>query len=293
MGRKVKVGIVALSVDESILRSHYLDTYEYFLAANINPFGIVVEGLVYTQGYEIKNSQLYTGVKIVRDDSMFRKGYVISEIRDYFTKRAFEENEYDYILSCDDDFKFRPRSHESILNDVLYMERYRNVGVTCMHYHKGGPDDSVLQDIVLPTYYYDFNPSRVATRSGIMIRKEAFVSWGGEDKVRYFEEAVMATYAYQEGFRVVHSLSDTIHKTKSTGLGQSLERKYGKNDIPQSGRQILHQKGLLDPSLDKEGNPRYDTPCKVSSKLLKDHLDNHRRRFNMGEESYLMLVEGV
>lgn len=263
---KKKILFLALSVSEEILNTHFYETFVKF----IEPIGLFeydVQALVYIQGFGSTHTSGL--IDFVRDDTMFNKGYSISEIRDYFTQKAIKDYCPDYILICDDDTKFGFASLYSVDCDVSYLEKHPEVGMTNMHYHKGGHDHS--------TKYYDFNPSRVAARSGILLRTDAYVTWGGENKVTYFEECVLATYAYQKGYEIKHSVSDIIHKSKPSGLGLSLERKYGKSNIPSSGRRVLSELGLLVPCTDSEGNPRYDVPCKLSKSLQEIHNRNKER----------------
>lgn len=267
MNNKKKVLFLALSINEEILNTHFYETFVKFVEP-IGPFlEYDIKALVYVQGFG--NSHTSGLIDFVRDDTMFGKGYSISEIRDYFTQKAINDYRPDYIFSCDDDFKFGSESLYYIDCDVSYLEEYSEIGMTNMHYHKGS--------YVCSTEYYDFNPSRVATRSGILFKTDAYVTWGGESKVTYFEECVLATYAYQKGYEIKHSVSDIIHKTKSTGLGLSLERKYGKSNIPGSGRRVLSELGLLIPRTDSEGSPRYDVPCKISKSLEESHNRNKER----------------
>lgn len=265
------ITILALSINKDILESHFINTFKY-IEDNIPKYEneFLINGVVYTQGFD--QPKVFDHCKFVRDDTVYNQGYSISEVRDYFTdKIAYNPPHPDYIFHCDDDFKFGPRSLECIINDVRYMESCKDVGLSCMHYHKGGPDSD--------NYWYNFNPSRVATRSGILFKVSAYDGWGGENKVRYFEECVLATKIYLKGYRVVHSVSDIIHKTKPTGLGLSLERKYGKNNIPDSGRKILCDKGYLIPSkgTNEEGHTyyRYDVPLKTSELTEDTHFKNN------------------
>lgn len=269
MSDRKKVLFLALSVNEEILNTHFYETFVKFIEPK-DSLQYDIKALVYVQGFG--NSRTSDLIDFVRDDAMFGKGYSISEIRDYFTQKAIKDYCPDYIFSCDDDFKFRDASLYSICRDVEYLESHPEVGLTNMHYHKGGPTEDDL--------YYDFNPSRVATRMGILFRTDAYVTWGGESKVIYFEECVLATYAYQKGYEIKHSVSDIIHKTRSTGLGLSLEHKYGKSNIPRSGRRVLSELGLLVPRTDSEGNPRYDVPCKISKTLEESHIKNKERLLN-------------
>lgn len=264
-----KVLFLALSINPEILKSHFAGSF-YHINENFTCLeskdneGITISAIVYTQGFDFEET--IDNVTFIRDDTMYNKGFTISEIRDYFTQKAIKEYHPDYILHCDDDFKFREHSLHSVLKDVRYFEKNPDVGLSCMHYHKGY--DAYSQP-------YDFNPSRVATRSGILFRVSAYQGWGGEHKIQYFEECYLATMIYKQGYRVIHTTSSTIHKTKPTGLGLSLERKYGKNNIPRSGRQILCDQGLLIPSKGKDsgGNEylRYDVPLRVSESLKKFH----------------------
>lgn len=261
---------LALSIDKEILETHFAGTFDIINKSSCSQL-YSYRAVVYTQGFtydkEIDN------VEFVRDDTMYQKGYSISEIRDYFTDKALSRYSPEFVMHCDDDFKFQSVSSRSVYQDMIYMRSHPEVGLTCMHYHKDGPPMNF-------EYYYDFNPSRVATRSGILFRSDAFSTWGGEDKVRYFEEAVLATYIYHDGYKIKHSISNTIHKTKPTGLGLSLERKYGKSNIPQSGRKILHDQGLLTPSYSQDGSPRYDVPMKISESLQSSHEINLKFRLS-------------
>lgn len=273
MERKIKVLFLALSVNSDILNTHFYESFEEFIEPQIinnSSLNYDIKALVYIQGFGSTHTSGL--IDFVRDDTMFNKGYSISEIRDYFTTKAITEYSPDYIFHCDDDFKFRSKSLYSVCRDLAYLESHPEVGMTNMHYRKGGPAES--------DEYYDFNPSRVATRMGILLRSNAYVSWGGEHKVTYFEECVLATYAYHAGYEIKHSISDIIHKTKPTGLGLSLERKYGKSNIPGSGRRVLSELGLLIPSTDKIGNPRYDVPCRISNKLKTNHDICKKLRLN-------------
>ena len=261
---------LALSIDKEILDTHFAGTFDLINKSSSSQL-YSYRAVVYTQGFTYDKE--VDNVEFIRDDTMYRKGYSISEIRDYFTSKALANYNPEFVMHCDDDFKFQSESSRSVYQDMIYMKSHPEVGLTCMHYHKNGPP-------VDSEYYYDFNPSRVATRSGILFRSEAFSTWGGDSKVRYFEEAVLSTYIYRDGYDIKHSISNTIHKTKPTGLGLSLERKYGKSNIPQSGRRILHEQGYLIPSLDKEGKPRYDTPLKVSEDLQKLHEINLKYRLS-------------
>ena len=265
-----KIGVMALTVNEEIFRSHYLATYENFFQANMTDLEVVVEGLVYTQGFDISEKEEYTGLHVVRDDSVFKKGYSISEIRDYFTEKAFEDYGYDYILFCDDDFKFGSRSGECILRDFQFMESNPDVGITNFHYNIRLDEETYSKE------YYDFNPSRVCTRSGIFVKRDAFVTWGGGDMVIYYEECVLAGEAYRRGYRVVHSIADIIHITKKSGLGKSLEREYKDNFSDMvGGRQVMCRKGLYVPATDKDGTVNYRKPCKVSQVLADLHHNNN------------------
>lgn len=266
------IGVLALSVNLDTFRTHYFATCENFLQANVlaNDDDIFVEGLVYTQGYDWPLSR--TGLRIIRDDTMYNKGYSISEIRDYFTKKAFDEYGYDYILFADDDFKFGPRSGECILRDFDLMEDHRDVGITNFHYNIKLDCESYFGE------YYDFNPSRVCTRSGIFVRRDAYVTWGGKDKVIYYEECVLACEAYMRGYRVVHSIADIIHITKRTGLGKTMEREYEDNfDEMVGGRQVMCRRGYFVPATNHKGFPDYRKPCKISPIAQHRHDVNHER----------------
>lgn len=270
----IKVLFLALSVNEEILTSHFADSFRYineFSSSFINQEDY--RAVVYTQGFDYRAS--IDNVDFIRDDTVYNQGLSISEIRDYFTSKAIESYHPEYILHCDDDFKFREKSMKSVYNDIKFMEKHPEIGLSCMHYSKGGPDD-------INGYQYDFNPSRVATRSGILYKTCAYEKgdWGSDYKVRYFEECYLASMIYQKGYRIIHSSSPTIHKTKPTGLGLSLERKYGKNNIPQNGRKILHDQGLLTPSYNKDGSPRYDVPMRVSENLQSFHEINLKFRLS-------------
>lgn len=262
----IKVLFLALSVNREILNSHFYESFVRFIEPAIKQSkeDFQIKALVYAQGFDMTSSSEI--IDIVRDDTVFNKGYSISEIRDYFTSKAIKEYNPKYIFHCDDDFKFRENSYYSVCRDLSYLDSHPEVGMTNMHYHKGGPSET--------DEYYDFNPSRVATRMGILFRTDAYVSWGGEHKVTYFEECVLAARAYEKGYEIKHSVSDIIHKTKPTGLGLSLERKYGKSNIPGSGRRVLSEEGLFIPRTDCSGEPRYDVPCKLSDKLLELHFRN-------------------
>lgn len=264
-----KIAVMALSVNINTFYSHYFSTCENFLSANMTDEDVIVEGLVYTQGFSW--NIMTTGLRVIRDDSMYKKGYSISEIRDYFTKKAFDDYGYDYILFCDDDFKFGSRSGECIIRDFRFMEENPDVGITNFHYN------IKLDKRAYEGEYYDFNPSRVCTRSGIFVKRDAFVTWGGEDKVIYYEECVLAGEAYRKGYRVVHSIADIIHITKKSGLGKSLEREYKDNFAEMNGgRQVMHRKGYYDPVKCKDGTIDYRKPCKISKLLFESHLTNRQ-----------------
>lgn len=266
-----KVVILALSIDESILDSHFVSSFTNLRDSKEE---LDYNTVIFTQGFDYPD--YVEGISFIRDDTMYNKGYSISEIRDYFTRRVISEMKPEFILHCDDDFKFGVNSLKSICNDVKLMEDNKDVGLTCMHYCKSGPSD--------PPEYYDFNPSRVATRSGVLFRVEAYTTWGSEYKVRYFEECFLATEIYRRGYKVMHSVSDTIHKTKPSGLGLSQERQYGKNNIPYSARKILCDINYLVPSIgkDKDGNDylRYDIPLRVSDSSFKLHNLYHKNLLN-------------
>lgn len=267
----VRVLFLALSVNEDILDTHFANSFHYINESN-DPIenDISYKAVVYTQGFDYNKKM--NKVDFIRDDTVYRKGLSISEIRDYFTKKAIEDYTPEYILHCDDDFKFRERSMKAVCNDIKLMEEFPEIGLSCMHYSKDGPEDN-------NGYQYDFNPSRVATRSGILFKTDSYEDgdWGSSYKVRYFEECYLASMIYKKGYRVIHSSSPTIHKTKPTGLGLSLERKYGKNNIPDSGRKVLCDLGLLIPSVGKleDGTQynRYDVPLKTSNKLENLHKE--------------------
>lgn len=260
-----KILILALSVSEETLVSHFEDSFREYVEG-FSSDQVDLKSVVYLQGFSRESpcKQLF----YVRDDSFYNKGFSISEIRDYFTSRAIREYCPDYILSCDDDFKFRSSFIQSLLRDLKFFIDSPSAGLSCMHYHKYCPEEEDL---------YEFNPSRVATRSGLFFRVSAYPEegWGGQDKVRYFEECYLAAMIYKKGYQIYHSSSDTIHKTKPTGLGLSQEKKYGKNNIPFSGRKILCDKGYYVPSQGKlpDGSTylRYDVPLKVSKILQKFH----------------------
>lgn len=260
-----RVLITALSVDYKTLDEYFVRTYESLVNHELSN-KVDFHSVVFTQGFVY--DKVVKGIDFIYDDTMYGKGYSISEIRDYFTERLIEEYNFDYFYFCDDDFKFNTESLRSIYNDMTYMDINPEVGLTSMHYKKNGPGE-------VPDYYYDFLPSRVAMCSGMMVRKSAFNGWGGSLGIRYFEECSMAAYVYANGYRVVHSLSNTIHRTKPTGLGISQERQYGKNNIPKNGRRVMCEEGLFIPSIGKDENGnkfhRYDVPLKNSEKLEKLH----------------------
>lgn len=267
---KNKVLITALSVNEETLKSHFLDTYRNLV--NHELFNkLEIHTVIFTQGFTCETPTGST-IDLIRDDTVFNKNLAISEIRNYFTEKLLKNYDFDYFYFCDDDFKFNTESLRALYNDIKFMNENPEVGVTSMHYKKGGPGD-VLD------YYYDFLPSRVAMCSGMVVKKEAFDNWG--HGVKYFEECVMAAYAYRRGYRVVHSLSNTIHRTKPTGLGISQERKYGKNNIPGNGRKVMCEEGLFIPAVgkDAEGSKfdRYDVPLKNSENLEKLHKLNRQK----------------
>lgn len=266
---KNKVLVTALSVNKDTLESHFLNTY-FNLTSHELFDELEISTVIFTQGYSYEGV-VDPAISLVRDDSVFNKGLAISDVRNYFTDKLFEGYDFDYLYFCDDDFKFNTESLRALYNDVKFMNENSDIGVTSMHYKKGGPGESL-------DYYYEFLPSRVAMCSGIVVKKEAFAGWGSG--VRYFEECVMAAYAYRKGYKVVHSISNTIHRTKSTGLGISQERKYGKNNIPGNGRKVMCEEGLFIPAVgkDSEGNRfnRYDVPLKNSKVLEESHRLNHQ-----------------
>lgn len=262
---KIRIIALALSVNEEILTTHFLKTWHHMkITPTIN---YDLTGVIFTQGFDISTDD--PSLRITRDDSHYQSGYTISEIRDYFTKIAIEKYHPDYILHCDDDFKFTDNSKNFLTDDIEYAESHPDVGVMCMYHTSRSATP------------YDLNPSQVATRSGILIRTDAFVTWGGESKVKYFEECVMAVHAYREGYRVVHTTTSTVHNTKPTGLGRSLEIKYGENNIPNNGRKIMCDEGYLLPAISKQdGSKRYDTTTlDLSPKLREEHDHNHMEKF--------------
>lgn len=268
-----RILVLALSVNQDILCTHILNTWH--LLRNSKGISYDLQGVVFTQGFE--HSSDFDDLRLVRDDSHYKVGLSISEIRDYFTRKAIKEYRPDYILHCDDDFKFTPTSRQFLDRDFRYMESHPDVGVMCMYHCNANKYETP----------YDLEPSRVATRSGILIRTDAFETWGGADQVRYFEECVMAAYVYRKGYRVVHSVSSTIHITKSTGLGKSLEREYGEDNIPNNGRKILCDKGWFLPSRSKEdGSVKYSTMIlRNSPEFTEIHRKNHAEKFDLKEES--------
>lgn len=282
----MKLLILALSVNSEIFLTHFLKTYKEIESKISKYQNLNLTSRVYSQGFEVgKFLYNYPSLEVIRDDSVYHKNLSISEIRDYFTYKVLSELDQkgespDYILHCDDDFKFNYKSMESIIANLEFMESNPDVGLVSMYYSKS-PEFSKEE-------FYDLNPSRVATRSGILIRTCAFKGWGSEYKVRYFEECVLAERIYEQGYRVIHSHSDIIHKTKPTGLGLSQERKYGKNNIPYNGRKILCDLGMFVPSVGKteDGSTysRYDVPLRLSSKLEELHTFNHNRLLNSNSE---------
>lgn len=267
----IKVLFLALSINEDILNTHFADSFHYINESNnCSESKVSHKAVVYTQGFNYHS--ITDNISFIRDDTVYHQGLSISEIRDYFTRKAIKDYRPDYILHCDDDFKFREKSMKAVLNDIEFMENHPEIGLSCMHYSKNGPGDT-------NGYQYDFNPSRVATRSGILFKTDSYEygDWGSPHKVRYFEECYLASMIYKKGYRIIHSSSPTIHKTKPTGLGLSLERKYGKNNIPDSGRKVLCDLGLLIPSTGKldDGTEysRYDVPLKTSDKLENLHKE--------------------
>lgn len=222
-----------------------------------------LEAVVFTQGFDYEGQD--SRVTYIRDDSYYRKGKSISEIREYFTLRATEEFGFDYILFTDDDFKFRDLSGESLYNNVMFMENHQNVGLINMKMtNKPCSDEKDFSPI---------NPTFVYMRGGILVRVSAYNGWGGKFKCIYYEEAVLATLIYAAGYDVYQSSTDVIHRTAHTGLGRTIEREH-KEDFStiNGGRQVLARAGYVVPQTDENGLLNYRVPCKLSDYCENLHL---------------------
>lgn len=245
-----KVVILALSVNEKTLREKLLQSSRYLYKYQI---------VIITQGFEITDIN-GPNLHFIRDDHFVinKERESISVIREYFTDKIINRHCPEYILFIDDDFKFRELS-ESHLDDAIYfMDKHPEVGL--INFKMNHPDK-------LP-YEYNFeyiNPSFVYMRGGILIRTKAYQGWGGEDSVVYYEEAYLATLIYKAGYNVMSGYTDVVHRTVKSGLGRTMEEKYKDNfNEMRGGRQCLHRKGLVVPSINSEGVPNYKVPCKMS-----------------------------
>lgn len=268
----------ALSVNKEVLDDLFIKSYQQWIKTSKYYNSDKVKAVVVTQGFDHDPAD---DITIVRDDTFVGSSKAISDIRNYLTDKHALIYHTDYIYFCDDDFKFRSESMRSVYQDMTYMDNNLFVGMTNLHIRKGGPPD--IDEEEFP--YYDYNPSQVSTRSGILVKTKAYDTynmWG--DDVRYFEECVLATKIYLKGYSVVHSYSDVVHRTKTTGLGRSQEIQYGKNFIPRNGRRVLVDQGILiSPSVvEKDGveYPRVDLPLKLSESAEEEHSRNRKNLYN-------------
>lgn len=269
---KNKLTIVALSVNEDILESKLMKTYHHVYDELKDKISFQL--IVYAQGFDY-SFEIPKGVTVVRDDSQL--GKPISAVRNYFTGKVLVSFPSEYVLFIDDDFKFRPSSGLDISYNLNYMDSFKNVGL--VNFKMTNKDCSNLE------VYQEINPSFVYMRGGILVRTSAYHGWDLTERdfspCKYYEESILASKIYFQGYKICSSSTHTVHRTMSSGLGKSIEREYEghEEDLTQGGRQQLCDIGWFVPSM-KNGKPNYRVPCKVT-KYLKSCHEKGKGKFNV------------
>jgi hypothetical protein len=270
---------------EKLLQSYiynYKSEYDFKLC-------IVAQGYSDTDKNEV--SELIAGcngqIEMIYDDTMFRKGLSISEIRDYFTSKYFMKSS-EFIYFCDDDFVFRERSLKILDRTVEYMKCHPAVGLINFFFKGQNFSDDPNESVT------DHNMSvfKVGMRSGILVRRSAYHGWGSEEKIIYYEEAWLGTMVYVNGWDVLRTATDTIHRTIGSGLGKSIEKEYENNfEECNGGRQVLHRLGFQI-SAERNGVHNFKSGGNLSEKSISLHNENRKKLFGNSSVTWGQFILG-
>lgn len=263
-----KVLMIALSIDEETLIP-YEDSLEKM--AIKSEFDCELNVVIFTQGFgsSCDSETNYLKIKYVRDDTVYNKGCAISEIREYFTKKALDlYPDSEFIFFTDDDFRFQDKSRYYL--DKSVNEMVNNPLIGLINFKRSNKEYRL--ETISPTFVY--------TRGGILIRREAYNGWSLYDlpKCTYYEEAILATKIYYNGYDIYSTSIDIINYTKRSGLGSTIKMQYKgrEEELTTGGQQQLVSAGLTEYKLKKDGSPNYAVVTKLSPSCIKIHRLNQK-----------------
>ena len=258
-----KVLLFALSCNQERL-NHDLLSDSFLPNIHLGAYGNnYYELLVITQGFDQKSDNPY--LRIVRDDSVYKKGYKIGEIRQYLTDK-YVDSSCDYLLLMDDDMRAKSNFMKMLDSHVELMNSNPLIGLLNFKY---GKEFISLESID--------NPSKISMWSGMLIRYKSYKDSNQyRPYVSYHEEMILAMNIYLAGYDMKISNLDLFHNKNKlyTGLGSQLERN---NDIisgkfSDTGRYKACELGYLSTRSGMYGV----NSCKPTDKLIREHLDRQK-----------------